>query len=145
LDGATLRDHFGNDRLTWFQPYRTLYDKKVPIGGGSDHMLKIDPKRAINLYNPFLGMWTMLTRKPRWTETPIHLEQCVSREEAIKFYTVDSAYVMRSEKDRGSIEPEKYADFIILDRDILTCPIDEILETKVEQTWLGGTCNSFVS
>ena len=138
LDGATLFDHFGEERMKWFHPYRTLLDNKIPIGGGSDHMLKIEPHRAINLYCPFLGMWTVLTRSPRWTERIFTPEQKITREEAIRFYTIDSAYTIRCEEDRGSLEPDKLADFIVLDRDILRCPIDDIRETKVLETWLGG-------
>jgi len=138
LDGATLFDHFGEERMKWFHPYRTLLDNKIPIGGGSDHMLKIEPHRAINLYDPFLGIWTVLTRQPRWTDKVLSPEQKISREEAIRFYTIDNAYVIRSEKDKGSLEPGKLADFIILDRDILRCPVDEVRETKVLETWLGG-------
>ena len=138
LDGATLFDHFGEERMKWFQPYRILLDNKVPIGGGSDHMLKIDPERAINLYDPFLGIWTVLTRHPRWTNKVLTPEQKISREEAIRFYTLDSAYVLRCEKDKGSLKPGKLADFIVLDRDILHCPMDAIRETKVLETWLGG-------
>jgi predicted amidohydrolase YtcJ len=138
LDGGTLFDHFGEERMKWFHPYRTLYDNKIPIGGGSDHMLKIEPHRAINLYDPFLGMGTMLTRTPRWTDKTLSPEQKISREEAIRFYTIDSAYIIRSEKDRGSLEPGKFADFIILDRDIMNCPVEEIREINVLETWLGG-------
>jgi predicted amidohydrolase YtcJ len=138
LDGATLYDHFGEERMKLFHPYRTLLDSGVPIGGGSDHMLKIDPNRAINLYDPFLGIWTMLTRQPRWSERVLTPEQKISREEAIRFYTINSAYVIRAEKDKGSLEPGKLADFIVLDRDILRCPVEDIQETKVLETWLGG-------
>jgi len=138
LDGGTLFDHFGEERMKWFHPYRTLLDNKVPIGGGSDHMLKIEPNRAINLYCPFLGMWTVLARKPRWTERVLSPEQKITREEAIRFYTIDSAYILRVEADRGSLEVGKFADFIVLDRDILRCPMDDIRETKVLETWLGG-------
>ena len=138
LDGATLFDHFGEERMKWFQPYRTLLDNGVSIGGGSDHMLKIEPHRAINLYCPFLGMWTVLTRSPRWTERILTPEQKITREEAIRFYTIESAHTIRCERDRGSLEPGKFADFIVLDRDVLRCSLNDLRETKVLETWLGG-------
>ena len=138
LDGGTLLDNFGEERMKWFHPYRTLLDNKIPIAGGSDHMLKIEAHRAINLYDPFLGMWTVLTRQPRWTDGVLTPEQKLTREEAIRFYTIDSAYVLRSEKEKGSLEPGKLADFIVIDRDILRCPMNEIREIKVLETWLGG-------
>ncbi len=65
LDGMTLRQHFGAERLAYFHPYRTLFEKGVTVGGGSDHMQKIGSLRSINPYNPFLGMWTTLVRRPR--------------------------------------------------------------------------------
>src|SRR5690606_19128563 len=61
LDGRTLLKQFGEERLTYFQPYRTLAEKGVIAGGGSDHMQKIGSLRSVNPYNPFLGMWTTLT------------------------------------------------------------------------------------
>ena len=66
LDGATLEKQFGVERLAYFQPYRTLFDHGVVIGGGSDHMQKIGGLRSVNPYNPFLGMWIVLTRQPGW-------------------------------------------------------------------------------
>ena len=72
LDGATLRQQFGDERLAYFHPYRTLFEQGVMVGGGSDHMQKIGSLRSINPYNPFLGMWTTLVRQPRGSEAPLH-------------------------------------------------------------------------
>ena len=138
LDGATLEKQFGDKRLTWFQPYKTLFDDGIVVGGGSDHMQKIGSFRSINPYNPFLGMWIAVTRQSRWTKQPLHPEQRISREQAIRLYTSNNAFLTFSEKDKGSLEKGKLADFVILDRDILHCPIDEIRQIQVEQTWLGG-------
>lgn len=138
LDGATLRKQFGDQRLTYFQPYKTLFDSGVIIGGGSDHMQKIGSFRSINPYNPFLGMWITLTRQPRWTDQPLHPEQRISREQAIRLYTINNAYLTFEEKEKGSLEKGKLADFIVLDRDILTCPEDDVRKIQVEQTYLGG-------
>ena len=57
LDTRTLVKQFGYDRLRWFQPLHSLFAAGAIAGGGSDHMQKIGSLRAINPYNPFLGMW----------------------------------------------------------------------------------------
>jgi predicted amidohydrolase YtcJ len=139
LDGGTLRQQFGTERLAYFHPYRTLTEKGVTVGGGSDHMQKIGSLRSINPYNPFLGMWTTVVRQPKGTPTALHPEQNLTREQAIRLYTINNAFLTFEETKKGSLEPGKLADFIVLDRDILTCPIDEVKEIKVESTYLGGT------
>jgi predicted amidohydrolase YtcJ len=138
LDGTTLRQHFGEDRLAYFHPYRTLMQAGVTVGGGSDHMQKIGSLRSINPYNPFLGMWTTIVRRPRGAETPLHPQQSLSREQAIRLYTINNAFLTFEETRKGSLEPGKLADFIVVDRDILNCPVDEIKDIKVEATYLGG-------
>ena len=138
LDGATLLAHFGDKRLEYFQPYRTLFDRGVVVGGGSDHMQKLGSLRSINPYNPFLGMWTVLARQPRWTDKPLHPEQRLTRPEAVRLYTLNNAYLTFEERQKGSLEAGKLADFIILDRDILACPLDEVRDIQVRETWLGG-------
>jgi predicted amidohydrolase YtcJ len=138
MDGATLLKHFGPERTTYFQPYKALIEKGVIVGGGSDHMQKVGSFRSINPYNPFLGIWTTLTRQPRWTEEPFHPEQDITREQAIRLYTINNAFLTFEEDKKGSLEPGKLADLIVLDRDILQCPIGEIPEIQVEQTFLGG-------
>jgi hypothetical protein len=138
LDGVTLLAQFGDKRLTYFHPYRTLFDRGVVVGGGSDHMQKLGSLRSINPYNPFLGMWIVLARQPRWTDKPLHPEQRLAREEAVRLYTINNAYLTFEERQKGSLEAGKLADFIVLDRDILTCPVDEVKDAKVRETWLGG-------
>src|SRR5437773_1764936 len=138
LDGATLRKQFGEERTAYFQPYKSLFDNGVMVGGGSDHMQKIGSLRSINPYNPFLGIWITLTRQPRWTDEPLHPEQRISREQAIRLYTINNAFLTFEEKEKGSIETGKLADLIVLDRDILTCPENDVRNIQVEQTYLGG-------
>jgi predicted amidohydrolase YtcJ len=138
LDGATLEKQFGNQRLALFHPYKSLFDNGIVVGGGSDHMQKIGSLRSINPYNPFLGMWITLTRQPRWVDHPLHPEQTITREQAIRLYTINNAFLTFEEKEKGSLEPDKLADLVVLDRDILTCPLDEVRKIQAEQTWLGG-------
>lgn len=138
LDGATLLKQFGSERMEYFQPYRALADAGVTVGGGSDHMQKVGSLRSVNPYDPWLGIWTVLTRAPRWMDTPLHPEQSLSREQAIRLYTVNNAWLTFEEQHKGSLEPGKLADFIVIDRNILDCPVDEIRKTRVLETWVGG-------
>lgn len=137
-DGATLLKQFGEARLAFFQPYRALREAGVVVGGGSDHMQKIGGMRSINPYNPFFGMWITLVRQPRWTDGVMQPEQRLTREEAIRLYTIDNAYITFSETEKGSLEVGKLADLIVLDRDILECPVEDVKRIQVERTYLGG-------
>jgi predicted amidohydrolase YtcJ len=83
-------------------------------------------------------MWITLARQPRWTEEPLHTEQNLTREQAIQLYTINNAFLTFQEDKKGSLEANKLADFIVLDRDILTCPLEEVKSIEVEQTYLGG-------
>jgi hypothetical protein len=138
LDTRTLAKHFGNERLRWFQPLHSLFESGAVIGGGSDHMQKIGSLRAINPYHPFLAMWVAITRRAKDFEGTLHPEEALTREQAIRFYTANNAFLLFREKDTGSLEAGKLADFIVLDTDLLTCPVDAIRETKVLRTFLTG-------
>lgn len=138
LDTRTLVQQFGYDRLRYFQPLKTIFELGGMAGGGSDHMLKIGDLRAINPYNPFLAMWTTMTRRAKWYEGQLHPEEALSRRQAIEFYTRNNAYLIFWENEIGSLEKGKRADFIVLDRDVLACPIDDVKDTQVRETWLEG-------
>ena len=83
-------------------------------------------------------MWITLVRQPRGSEAPLHPEQHLTREQAIRLYTINNAFLTFEEAQKGSLEPGKLADFIVLDRDILTCPVEEVKDIEVEATYLGG-------
>lgn len=139
LDGQTLLTQFGENRMEFFQPYRSLFDAGVIAGGGSDHMQKIGSLRSVNPYNPFLGMWIAVCRQPRRGDGPLHPRQRLTREQALRLYTINNAYLTFEEQEKGSLEPGKLADFIVLDTDLLTCPEERIRDIQVLQTYLGGT------
>lgn len=138
LDTRTLVKQFGYERLRYFQPLRSIFEHGGVAGGGSDHMQKIGSLRSINPYNPFLGVWITLTRKARWFDGVLHAEEALSREQALRFYTINNARLLFKERQVGSLEPGKLADFIVLDRDVLTVPVDEIRDTQVLATYLNG-------
>jgi hypothetical protein len=101
-------------------------------------MQKIGSFRGVNPYNPFLGMWVAITRQARWYEGALHPEEALTREQAIRFYTANNAYLMFTDHLVGSLEAGKLADFIVLDKDLLTCPTDEIRNIQVERTYFNG-------
>lgn len=138
LDARTLVAQFGEERLKHFIPLKSLFEAGVVAGGGSDHMQKIGSLRSVNPYNPFLGMWIAVTRTARWHDQPIHAGEALSREQMIRFYTINNAWLMRAEHEIGSLESGKRADFCVVDRDLLNCPDKQIRDTKVLETWLDG-------
>ena len=138
LDTRTLVKQFGLERLRYFQPLRSIFMAGGIAGGGSDHMQKIGSLRAINPYNPFLGMATAITRQAKWFDKPLHSIEGLSRAQAIRFYTVNNAHLLFREKEIGSLEAGKFADFIVLDQDLLACPDNKIAQTQVLETWLAG-------
>jgi len=136
-DGPALSKVLGPDRMSFFHPYKSIFDAGVVVAGGSDHMIKFDSRDAINPYNPFFGIWMVVTRKTASGDV-FNPEQKITREQALKMWTLNAAYVSFDEDVKGSIEPGKYADMAIIDRDILSCPEDEIRDIEVVQTILGG-------
>ncbi len=138
LDTRTLASHFGYERLRWFQPLKSLFEAGGIAAGGSDHMQKVGSLRSINAYDPFLAIWTTLTRRARWYEGQLHPEEALSREQAIRFYTINCAQALFLDSEVGSLEKGKLADFIVLDTDLLTCPVDAIREAKVLRTYSDG-------
>jgi predicted amidohydrolase YtcJ len=137
LDVPALSRVFGVQNMRWFSPGRAYLDRGIILAAGSDHMIGYDKDGAVNPYNPFLAIWMMITRVT--TEgNVLRPEERLTRQEAIRAYTNGSAYLQFSEKLRGSIEPGKLADLVVIDRDILTCPEDEVRKIQPLLTLVEG-------
>lgn len=129
LDGIALEKVFGPEGMRYFFPMRSWIDAGIVVAGGSDHMIGHDKNKATNPYNPFLGMWIDVTRRTAAGRV-LNPEQRISREEALRSYTSWAAYLQSEESHKGSLEPGKLGDLIVIDRDFLNCPEDQIKDIQ---------------
>jgi predicted amidohydrolase YtcJ len=136
-DGPALEKVFGDRGMRYFIPLRSYLDAGVVVAAGSDHMIGHDKNGAVNPYNPFLSMWTAVTRKTTQGKV-IHPEERITRQEALRMHTSGAAYLQFAEKTRGSIEAGKLADMVVIDRDYLTVAEDQIREIQPTMTILEG-------
>ena len=136
-DADAMVTILGNTRVEFFHPNKSMIHAGVMINGGSDHMVKWDANTSINPYNPFLAMWTMITRKTE-RGSVIGASEAVSREEALKIYTINNAFASFEESLKGSIEPGKLADIAVLTDDYLSCREDDIKDIEALITIVGG-------
>jgi predicted amidohydrolase YtcJ len=123
----------GSRMTQYMYPFRSLID------GGAYFALSSD--WGVSTLNPFQIMETAITRQPPRKEGnhPVFLpEQRMSREECVKGYTINAAEAAWRAQDTGSLTVGKFADIIILDRDIMTCDAYDIGDTQVMLTLLGG-------
>ncbi|MCC6366563.1 MAG: amidohydrolase [Bryobacterales bacterium] len=137
FDAPALAPAFGPARMKQFQPLRTMLAKGVVVAGGSDHMIRFDSRTSINAYNPYWAMWMTITRKTIDGST-LNPGEALTREQALRLWTINSAYLSFEEKTKGSIEPGKLADMVVISEDYLTCPVDRIKEIEALMTIVGG-------
>lgn len=137
FDGAALERVFGYAGMLYFYPLRSYVDAGIIVAAGSDHMIGHEKNNSVNPYNPFLSMWTEVTRLTS-SGTVMHPEQKISRIEALKTHTIWPAYLQFAESERGSIETQKLADMVVIDRDYLKCPESEIKDIEPVITIVNG-------
>ena len=113
-------------------PMREFLDRHVVVSAGSDFLA--GPNSSDN---PFIPIYFYVTRKTRSGDV-IGPEQKISREEALRISTINYAYTTFEEKLKGSIEPGKLADFLILSDDILSVPEEKIPSLYPLATYVGG-------
>lgn len=112
------------------EPYREWLKNGIMFAGGSDG--------PISYYaEPLLEIYGEVTRGTQWAGK-LGPDQGISRADAIRSVTINGAYTTFEEKVKGSIEPGKYGDFVVLSKDILNVPAEQIATTKVLATVLGG-------
>jgi predicted amidohydrolase YtcJ len=120
----------GKRRVENMVPVRDMLDRGLIVSTGSDW-------GAGTTNNPFVPFYFNVTRKTE-EGLVIGAAQRISRTEALRVSTINNAYLTYEEKVKGSIEPGKLADFVILSQDILTVPEEQIRSTKPVATYVGG-------
>lgn len=109
----------------------------VPVAINADHMVGLDPDHAMNSFNPFLALYITVSRKNDHGRI-YGGRQKLTRLEALRCVTANAAYLSFDEQKTGSLEAGKLADLVVLDRDYLTCPEEEIRLIKPVRTVVGG-------
>jgi predicted amidohydrolase YtcJ len=128
LGDAYVRNR-GEDAMKYMWPHRTMNDNGIVAPGHSD--------APVCQVNPFRGMYSMVARKTDSGQS-INASEAISNIEALNCYTYLGAYSGREENSKGTIEAGKLADFVVIDRDLTTATPDEIRDTQVLATYLGG-------
>jgi predicted amidohydrolase YtcJ len=131
-DKRFYEKRIGTERSRGAYAWRSLIKAGAILAFGTDY--QVEP------LNPMEGLYAAVTRKDRLGEEGDGWfpGQKLTMEEAIKYYTLGSAYAQFMDDRKGIIKPGFLADIVIVDRDLLTIPEDQIMKTKVDYTVVGG-------
>ena len=131
-DKNMAEDRVGSDRIKGAYAWQTLLGQGTVVASGSDF--------PVESANPFLGIYAAITRKDI-QGNPLggwYANEAMTREQTLRSFTLDAAYAGFQEDILGSLETGKWADFIIIDRDLMTVEDSQLWQTKVLQTWVAG-------
>jgi predicted amidohydrolase YtcJ len=131
-DMNMAEDRIGPERIKGAYAWRKLLDSGAVIANGSDF--------PVELPDPMHGLYASVTRKSRagLPEGGWYASEALTRAETLHSWTYAAAYAAHQEDRLGTLEPGKWADFIVVDRDFFTVPESEIDDIQVLQTWVGG-------
>jgi predicted amidohydrolase YtcJ len=128
---ASVEKDLGKKRADRVSPARSIIDKMgiQNLSLGTDY--------SVNPMNPFTCMYVFITRKDL-RGVVYGADQAITREEALRLYTSSAAFYNFDEDVKGSIEPGKLADLVVISDDILSCPEEAIKDIKAAITIVGG-------
>ncbi len=129
---ATSDMYWAEDRIKGAYAYKKLLEKTGKLALGTDY--------PVEQVNPFHTFYAAVARKDlkNYPNGGFQKQNALTREETLKGMTIWAAYSNFEENEKGSISAGKYADFVILDQDIMTVEEDAIPNTKAISTYLGG-------
>lgn len=127
--GESFVASLGEERAAQVMPMRTYLDSGVPLAGSSDS--------SVSDYNPWVGM-AAATSRETVTGRILGADERISPREALRSYTIGGAYVTGLERVKGSIEPGKLADLVLVADDPLQVPVEALRTTRPLATMLGG-------
>lgn len=125
-------DRLGIERVKGAYAYKTLLEKAGIVALGTDF--------PVEQVSPFLTFYAAVARQDQeqYPEGGFQMKDALTREETLRGMTLWAAYSNFEENEKGSIEPGKFADFVILSDDIMTVPVESIPSISAEQVFLGG-------
>jgi len=125
-------DRIGSERLKGAYAFKQLLKVNGRVALGTDF--------PVEQVSPILTFYAAVSRQDLkgYPEGGFQMQNALTREEALKGMTIWAAYANFEEQEKGSIEPGKFADFIILDNDIMKVPVQDIPNIKVRQTFIDG-------
>lgn len=131
-DMNMAEDRVGSERIQGGYAWSTFLDQGTVVASGSDF--------PVENVNPFFGLYSAISRQDHQgnPEGGWYADEAMSREEALRSFTIDAAYAAYQEDILGTLESGKWADFILIDRDIMEVPKEQIWQTEVLETWVAG-------
>jgi predicted amidohydrolase YtcJ len=125
-------DRVGSERLKGAYAYKELLKVNGRVALGTDF--------PVEQVSPLLTFYAAVSRQDLkgFPEGGFQMQNALTREEALKGMTIWAAFASFEEQEKGSIESGKFADFIMLDKDIMEIPVEDIPSIKVEQTFING-------
>jgi predicted amidohydrolase YtcJ len=121
---------YGTERVRWSYPARSYTENGIIEAAGSD--VPVTPM------SPWWGIWASVERKDLATGDVIAPEERLTIMQALRLYTVNGAYAGFEEQKKGALQLGKLADFIIVDRDVLQIPSEQLKDVQVLETYVAG-------